>query len=79
MIDETLGMPDLAAWQVRWFKVAGLRKVIARRNGVTYVYAELAGGDWYVTKLKGGKVIVERQFESMPRNLQWVFVNRAPV
>lgn len=70
-------MPDLSEWQVRWFYVGGLRKVIARRTGITLVYVEHTA--WTETKLRGGRVIDERSLDCTPENLQRVFENQEPV
>lgn len=64
-----LGSPDLSRWRVTRLRLGGSRKLVARRATVTYIFNELPGGTWHVTKLKGGRAIAEREFGSMPRNV----------
>lgn len=64
-----LGSPDLSEWEVTRLRLNGSRKLIARQASITYIYNELADGSWHVTKLRGGRVIAEREFGSMPRNV----------
>jgi hypothetical protein len=66
-----LGAPDLSdgEWDVTTMTLASSRKVIARRWGITYIYNEQDDGSWLATKIQGGRVIAEREFGSMPRNI----------
>lgn len=64
-----LGSPDLRKWQVTRLRLNGSRKLVARQASITYIYNELADGSWHVTKLRGGRVIAEREFGSIPLNV----------
>jgi hypothetical protein len=62
-------LPSLKDWSIESLRLNGRRRYVARHHGITYIFAELEDGSWAVTKLKGGQILGEREFASMPRNL----------
>lgn len=74
-MSDNLGSPDFEAdgWSVETMVLDHSRKLIARKWGITYVYSELSDGSWFATKIRGGRVIAEREFGSIPRNIAGLF------
>lgn len=46
--------------------LAGCRKAIFRRNGVTVIYSQTADGWWHISKLKGGRELASRVVKELP-------------
>jgi hypothetical protein len=67
--------PSLSEWKVSKLTLHRLRCLTARRGPVTLIFKELESGDWYATKMRGGKVEGERTFASMPR-IVWPYFDR---
>lgn len=60
---------SLSEWKVSKLTLVKLRCLVARRSVITLIFKELESGDWHVTKIKGGQILAERTFGSMPRLL----------
>lgn len=71
MTVQPLLLPSsLSEWDISKMTLpVKLRCLVARRSVVTLIFKELESGDWYVVKMRGGQVLAEREFESMPRLL----------
>lgn len=66
-VQPSLLPTSLADWDMSSLTLVGLRCLVARRSVITLVFKELESGDWYVTKMRGGKILGERKFASCPR------------
>lgn len=61
---------SLSEWKVSKLTLPVRRRcLVARRSVVTLIFKELEFGDWYVVKMRGGRILGEREFGSMPRLL----------
>lgn len=69
---DAIHFPDLRTWRIDHLRIDGRRRFVARRLGITYIFAELEDRSYRVTKIRGGQILDEREFASMPRNLHAV-------
>lgn len=60
---------NLSQWELFDLTLLKRRRIIARRSGNTLIFAEQEDRSWLVVKMRGGQILGQREFGSMPRRL----------
>jgi hypothetical protein len=72
--------PTLDGFEVEGQTLAGRHTVIARRNGVTWVFIRHQNGLWDAEKIKGGKIIGRtRRVRRLPKPIEVAVLDASPV
>lgn len=58
--------PNFSRWNIEVLNILGECKVIARRNGITFILACDTQGWWHIQKLKGGRVLASKTTKRLP-------------